>query len=288
MITISGKRWLLYALVTTIFWGVWGAFIEIPEKAGFRATLGYIIWSVTMVPCAIIALANRGWKLDLDLRSITLGALIGFLGAGGQLILFQALREGPAYLVFPFISLFPILTILLAYGFLKEKTGTKQWMGIALALIAIFFLSWQPNSSSGFEGSGWILLSVFVFIMWGAQAFVMKVANQTMEAESIFFYMMVTGILLSPVAYWMTDFSLPINVGLKGAISRLPYPYLECDRCAHTCLRPQVWQSDRCRTIDRALTAHYSCSFSDDLWSDSGSNGHRWISVRDACNLPPI
>jgi uncharacterized membrane protein len=42
------------------------------------------------------------------------------------------------------------------------------------------------------------------------------VANQTMKAESIFFYMMVTGILMIPVALLMTDFSADINWGFKG------------------------------------------------------------------------
>jgi drug/metabolite transporter (DMT)-like permease len=44
----------------------------------------------------------------------------------------------------------------------------------------------------------------------------MKLANATMDAESIFFYMMVTGLLLTPVALAMTDFSVPINVGWNG------------------------------------------------------------------------
>lgn len=111
---MNKKLWLLYALITTISWGVWGAFIEIPEKAGFPATMGYIVWALTMVPCAIIALMVIKWKLETDLRSILLGSTIGFLGAGGQLLLFQALRDGPAYIVFPLISLFPVLTIFLS------------------------------------------------------------------------------------------------------------------------------------------------------------------------------
>ena len=37
---MRSKSWLIFALVTAVFWGVWGAFIEIPEKAGFPATLG--------------------------------------------------------------------------------------------------------------------------------------------------------------------------------------------------------------------------------------------------------
>jgi len=37
-----------------------------------------------------------------------------------------------------------------------------------------------------------------------------------MKAESIFFYMMLTGILLIPVALIRTDFSQPINWGFRG------------------------------------------------------------------------
>ena len=59
-------------------------------------------------------------------------------------------------------------------------------------------------------------MSLLVFAAWGFQAYVMKFANETMKAESIFFYMMVTGLLLAPIAIFMTDFSEPINWGFKG------------------------------------------------------------------------
>jgi uncharacterized membrane protein len=210
------KKWLLYAFITTLFWGIWGALIEIPEKAGFPATLGYIVWSLTMIPCALVALIIIKWKLDVDLRSVLLGSVTGLLGAGGQLFLFQALREGPAYLIFPFISLFPIFSILLSFLLLREKANRKQLLGIGFALIAIFFLSYQPNHSNGFSGLSWIFLSSCVFVMWGVQTFVMKFANNSMKAESIFFYMAVTALLLSPIAFMMTDFSIPINWNFKG------------------------------------------------------------------------
>ena len=44
----------------------------------------------------------------------------------------------------------------------------------------------------------------------------MKLANRSMSAESIFFYMMLTGLMLAPVAWAMTDFSGPINWGADG------------------------------------------------------------------------
>lgn len=210
------KLWLAYALITTTFWGLWGALIELPEKAGFPATLGYSVWALTMILPALVALRVINWKLDHDRRSIMLGSLIGLTGAGGQLILFQALRMGPAYLVFPIISLSPVVTILLAYIFLKERANKKGWMGIALAMIAMPLLSYQDPNNSVASSIWWGVLALLVFLAWGIQAYYFKLANATMKAESIFFYMTITGIILIPFAVWMTDFSQTINWGFRG------------------------------------------------------------------------
>ena len=211
------RLWLVFAIITTTFWGVWGALIEMTEKAGFPATLGYTVWSLTMIIPALVALRVINWKLEYNGKSIFYGAIIGFLGAGGQLILFtQALKEGPAYLIFPIISLSPLVTIILSYIFLKERATKPGWIGIFLALIAIPLLSYQHPGSSPTSGYLWLIFALLVFLAWGIQAYFMKLANQTMKAESIFFYMMVTGILLIPVALLLTNFSQPINWGFKG------------------------------------------------------------------------
>ena len=210
------RPWLFFAIITTLFWGVWGAFIEIPEKAGFPATLGYTVWSLTMIPCALVGMAIIKWKLEYDVRSIIFGSIVGLTGAGGQLLLFQALREGPAYIVFPVISLYPVVTVFLSSYFLKETTTKKHWVGIVLALVALVLLSYVKPQAGTVTGYAWLLLAVSVLFLWGIQGFYMKVANRTMKAESIFFYMMLTGVLLIPVALFMTDFSKDINWGFKG------------------------------------------------------------------------
>ncbi|RPI29316.1 MAG: DMT family transporter [Acidobacteria bacterium] len=213
---MKSRIWLVYALVTTLSWGVWGAFIEIPEKNGFPATLGYTVWALTMIPCALVALSIVGWRLERDRRSILLGSAVGLLGAGGQLVLFETLRLGPAYIVFPIISLYPVLTIILSVSILKERASRKAWFGIACALAAMVLLSYQPPNYSATRGYLWLLLAILVFIAWGVQAWVMKYSNERMRAESIFFYMMATGLALIPLAVLMTDFSRSVNWGLKG------------------------------------------------------------------------
>lgn len=44
----------------------------------------------------------------------------------------------------------------------------------------------------------------------------MKLANDSVRADSIFAYMTLGALLLAPVALWMTDFDQPINTGLTG------------------------------------------------------------------------
>jgi drug/metabolite transporter (DMT)-like permease len=214
---MESSLWFVYAVVTTLFWGVWGAFIERPEKNGFPATLGYVVWALTMVPCALVALAVIGWTPEHDPRSVALGAAAGLLGAAGQLVLFDALRRGPAYLVFPVISLSPVVSVLLSVALLGETASVRAWSGILLALLAIPLLSYQPpDRTSPVKGRVWLVLALAVFLAWGVQAYVLRFANATMRAESIFLYMTLTGLLLVPVALWMTDFRRRINWGPGG------------------------------------------------------------------------
>jgi drug/metabolite transporter (DMT)-like permease len=212
---MKNRLWLIYSLVTTAFWGVWGALIEIPEKAGFPATLSYAVWALTMIPPAVVALKVVGWKLERDRRSILIGLLIGLLGAGGQVVLFQALRTGPAYLIFPIISLSPVVTILMSWLLLKERTSRRGWVGIFAALAAIPLLSYSGNRQEA-AGALWFVLALLVFFAWGVQAWALKFANETMKAESIFFYMTVSGLLVVPAALVMTDFGQAINWGPRG------------------------------------------------------------------------
>lgn len=212
---MRSRIWLVFATVTTLFWGVWGALIELPDRAGFPATLGYCVWALTMIPPALVALKLAGWRLERDRRSMALGLAVGLLGAGGQLMLFHALRDGPAYIVFPLVSLSPLVTILLSLWLLGERTRLRGWLGIALALAAIPLLSYQPPQSA-VAGVLWFVLAMVVFLAWGVQGYVLKVATGDTRAESIFFYMMVSALLLAPVALLMTDFSQPINWGLRG------------------------------------------------------------------------
>jgi drug/metabolite transporter (DMT)-like permease len=261
------RLWFLYAMITVVAWGIWGAFIDTPasQKPPFPETLGYVVWAFVMIPPALVALWIVGWKVEYDAKSIFWGCVAGFLGAGGQLILFKTLRLAPAYLVFPYVALSPVVTIVMALILSRERATMKGWAGIALAVVAGVLLNVpsdfgkeppKPDTPAAAKADGaapddaataetdpaarpsdnqakaepaspqdtkatqsrflWAFLASLVLLAWGIQGFAISHANKTMKAESIFFYMMLTSILLIPVALYMTDFKQEINWGING------------------------------------------------------------------------
>lgn len=206
----------MFALMTTVFWGVWGAFADVPSQHGFPETLIYVVWAITMIPPALYVLGRSGWKLPTDARSALFGVLIGLTGAGGQMVLFHALRIGPPYLIFPLIALSPIITIAMSLLWLKERSTRLGALAIALAVFALPLLEYAPGHGLHGRGVAWFFYSLVILAAWGVQAFFIKLANRSMSAEGIFFYMTLMGLALIPVALWMTDFSRPINYGWSG------------------------------------------------------------------------
>jgi len=210
------RPWLVFALLTTGLWGVWGAFAGAPAENGFPETLIYAVWAFTMIPPAVYALWRTGWRWSWDRRSVVYGAAVGLLGAGGQMVLFHAVRIGPTYLIFPIIALSPLVTIGLSAAILRERVTWIGGLGILCALAALPLFDFSPAGEGDKSGLVWFVLALLVLLAWGVQGFFMKYAAPVMSAESIFAYMTLTGLLLVPVALAMTDFSQPINFGWSG------------------------------------------------------------------------
>lgn len=216
-VVVKPRAWIMYSVLTVCCWGGWGAVMDVPKSNGFPNELGYIMWAFSMLLPAIFALKAINWRLDVSLKAIGFGAIIGGLGAGGQLILYSgAIENGPAYLIFPIIALAPVVTIFMSLFFLKERAGILGWVGIGLALLAVLFMNYQdPTATAG--PSGWLIFALLVFLAWGVQGFFLKTANAEVSAESIFVYMAITSIILAPIAWFMVGEPRQANWSMSGA-----------------------------------------------------------------------
>ena len=198
----TSRSWITYAGLLVLFWGVWGAFSGLPtSRYGYPDEMVYVIWAFTMLIPAFFAL--RGHRFDRRPIAAVYGLLIGLTGAGGQLLLFKALTMGPAYLIFPVISLSPAITVLLALALLRERVSRLGAVGVVLALAAIVLFSISSGSSEGASGP-WLLLAVLICVAWGVQAFFMrKAATVGVNDGTTFGWMTISGLLLVPVALVM-------------------------------------------------------------------------------------
>jgi drug/metabolite transporter (DMT)-like permease len=213
-------RWFIYSVITAVLWGIWGALSEYPAKyihPPFPTTLIFVINALTIIPVAIISLNKIHWRPAYSPAAIGYGLAAGFTGAGGQLLLFIALKYGPPYLIFPIISLSPAITVIMSFILLKEKTGIRGKIGIVLALVSIFLMSVQKAEQPGHIGNLiWLWLSLIIFGLWGVQAYVIKASTKSMNEDSMFFYLALTLQIVIPFAIMLTDFTQPINWGFQG------------------------------------------------------------------------
>jgi drug/metabolite transporter (DMT)-like permease len=193
------RSWIFYAALLILFWGIWGAFSALPAtRYGYPDEMIYSIWALTMIIPAAFAL--RGQRFDRRPQATIYGLLIGLTGAGGQLLLFQALTMGPAYLIFPIVSISPAITVVMAMVLLRERISTLAAVGLIAALAAIVLFSFTSSDSDGSSGP-WLLLAILICVAWGVQAYFMrKTATIGVNEATTFGWMAISALILIPVA----------------------------------------------------------------------------------------
>jgi transporter family protein len=144
----SGKlpAWLFWSLATIALWGTWGLVSKI-ASTGVDAYVNQLLYTAGLTPLLIFVAwtvhkHGTGEKREGRAAGVFWAFLTGILGGVGNIAFFQALvKGGKAAVVAPVTALFPMVTVLLALIFLRERLGRTQWVGLALAFVAIYLLS---------------------------------------------------------------------------------------------------------------------------------------------------
>ena len=138
--------WLLWSLFTIVLWGGYGLVSKIASD-GVDAYANQLLYTAGLAPLMVFVAWNV-WKRsaiehpNARRKGSYWAFLTGILGGLGNIAFFQALvKGGKASVVAPVTALFPMVTVLLAMFFLKERLGRIQWAGLALAFVAIYLLS---------------------------------------------------------------------------------------------------------------------------------------------------
>lgn len=142
--------WLFWSLITIVLWGTWGLVSKIASD-GVDAWVNQLLFTVGIAPLLVFVSwkvasgGNSGEsapKSQARRRGVFWAFLTGILGGVGNMAYFEAMvKGGKASVVTPVTALFPMVTVLLALIFLKERLGRVQWGGLALAFVAIYLLN---------------------------------------------------------------------------------------------------------------------------------------------------
>jgi len=135
-------RWLAFSLLTILSWGAWGVVSKIASD-GVDANTNQILFTLGLLPLMLVVMrSGRDRGRPQDRAGIGWAFLTGILGGTGNIAFFRALVVGGnASIVVPVTALFPLVTVILAVGFLHERLGTAQKVGLVLAFAAIYLLS---------------------------------------------------------------------------------------------------------------------------------------------------
>lgn len=94
------------------------------------------------LPVGLLFLALRRFRMEWSPKGITYGLIVGVLSGLGQLALFAAYRGSANTSVVTVISsLYPLVTVILAVIFLRERLTRTQLAGLGFAMIAFVIFS---------------------------------------------------------------------------------------------------------------------------------------------------
>lgn len=132
-----------YFILILLAWGLWGFFGKYALK--FLNPISLILFetigAIVIQLAVLLFLFFSKYKFETSAAGISLAMLVAFFGVIGTVLFFFTLSKTKASILVPLTALYPVVTVLLSFAFLKEKITLVQGIGIVLAVVAGVLLS---------------------------------------------------------------------------------------------------------------------------------------------------
>jgi bacterial/archaeal transporter family protein len=134
-------KWFWYAMASSLCWTGWAFTAKIGSKEIPPATMEFIsAFGFGLVSVCVLGRATPA--ADRNRAGKTYALISGVLLALGGISLYGAYRTGyNASVITAVTSLYPVVTVLCAVGFLREKLNKMQVVGLLFAVAAMSILS---------------------------------------------------------------------------------------------------------------------------------------------------
>jgi uncharacterized membrane protein len=206
-------RWLIWTLVALGCWGVWALLSKLIGDAlspGMNQALSTLGILPVIVGLGFSKKARGGAR-----RGMVYAFASGLLSGVGNIAYYWVLNSGKASTVVPLTALYPLVTVLLAVAFLKEKLNRVQVAGIFFALVAIYFFN-VPSEENALNR--WLLLAMIPIVLWGATGLLQKMATNFISGELSALLFLLAFIPIAVVLFFVDPFPKEISVRSWGLV----------------------------------------------------------------------
>ncbi len=166
-------EWLAWVLGATVIWG-FGTLYSKPGTEGLGSRMmGVGTVLVEGAAFALVGLALPRGALPADPLLPVAAVFAGVMGGVGYVFFFEGMRFGTVGLVGTISAACPMLTVVLSVLLLGESLDAFQVLGIALIMVCILVLAYDPKKASVSRRAA-VLLSLAGFFVWGIWGFLVK------------------------------------------------------------------------------------------------------------------
>lgn len=180
--------WLAWALACTAAWGL-GTLTSKPstDRLGARTML-LAVAATEGAAFAGLGLALERVPISGGLATLGLAYAAGVAGIVGYVFFYEGIRLGSVGVVGTVTAAYPVVTVVLSLAFLGEKLFASQGIGVALIVLSVALLAYEPGGLQGSKRAA-ILLSILGFVSWGLWGFLAKLSvDELGEANLFLFY----------------------------------------------------------------------------------------------------
>ncbi|WP_294553492.1 EamA family transporter [uncultured Pseudoflavonifractor sp.] len=209
--------WVLFAVGSAFFAGV----TAILAKCGIRKTDSTVATAIRTIVVLIFAwimvfvVGSQNQLSGLDRTTLLFLILSGLATGASWLCYFRALQLGDVNKVVPIDKSSTVLTILLAFLFLREPIGLFQGIGVILIAVGTFLMiEKKKGTEAAAQGKSWMLYAFGSAVFASLTAILGKVGIQGVESN--LGTAIRTGVVL--VMAWV----MVLVTGKAGAVGQVP------------------------------------------------------------------
>jgi len=140
----AAGRYFTLCIAAVFFYGLWGIFTKLALEE-IQSLLFIGMYAFVTPPIVYIYIRYKGVRLRHTTPTWSVAFMIAIMATEiGNIAFFaevNAVADGPASIVFPLVASSPVIVVLLAYGFLKERLTRIETLLVIAVLVGIILVS---------------------------------------------------------------------------------------------------------------------------------------------------